>query len=637
MSIIRHTEETLLRLFSEGRLSGTTHTSMGQEAIAVAVGAQVRLGDQVFSSHRCHGHYLACGGSIEGLFGEVMGRDLGICGGRGGSQHLHFPGFHANGVQGGVVGNATGAALALQLQDGDRLAVAFLGDGTLGEGLVYESLNFAALRSLPVLYVLEDNGYAQTTPASLAVSGSMTARASAFGIATGETASNDAIELYELFAERFAWIREHGRPFFQVVHTYRLGPHSKGDDFRDEGERAAAWARDPLQLMREHLSREEAAHIDAHAEKIVAAAVHQAEASRPAAGALLQPVPGLRYPAPFPKAATPFVRVLNHGLDQLLHHHDEVFIIGEDLLDPYGGAFAAMKGISTKYPGRVLTTPISEAGIVAWTTGAAMMGMRPVAEIMFGDFLALAADQILNHLSKYRWMYNDKLRLHAVIRTPMGGGRGYGPTHSQCTEGMFLGVPGLEVVAPSHLLDPGELLRRSLFEAADPVLFIEHKRLYARELAVPAEGRLGDFFVRATDSLFPTLHLSLADFDDPDASLVCYGGMVPEAMAAAQRLLLEDEMLVDVVVPCQLSPLPVDELAAALGGSRLVVTVEEGQGPGGFGAEVIARLVEREGANTAQYRRITAAPCPVPAARTLEEQALPGIDHIVHLLRKETE
>ncbi|MCC6145570.1 MAG: hypothetical protein IT368_17325 [Candidatus Hydrogenedentes bacterium] len=637
MSVIRHTEQTLLRLFSEGRISGTTHTSLGQEAIAAAVGAHVKPGDQVFSSHRCHGHFLACGGDLTGLFAEVMGRESGVCGGRGGSQHLHVAGFHANGVQGGIVGNATGAALAMALRGGEQIAVAFLGDGTLGEGLVYESLNFAALHSLPILYVLEDNGYAQTTPARLAVAGSMTGRAAAFGMSVDSTDASDALDLYDLFESRTAWVRGERKPFFQVVRTYRLGPHSKGDDFRDEAERAAAWQRDPVAAMRRHLSAGEAARIDAHAEGLVDKAVRLAEASRPAVAALSPAKQGGQCPSAFPRQAQPFVRALNHGLDRILHDHEEAFVIGEDLLDPYGGAFAAMKGLSTRYPHRVLTTPISEAGIVAWATGAAMMGMRPIAEIMFGDFLTLAADQLLNHLSKYHWMYNGQVRLNAVVRTPMGGGRGYGPTHSQSIEGMFLGVPGLDVVAPSHLLDPGELLRRALFEADAPVLFIEHKRLYPKNLLVPQGDRAGDFFLRASDSLFPTLHLSLAGFDPPDATIVCYGGLAADAMEAAQRLLLDDEVLIDVVVLSRLSPLPVSDLASFLSAVPLVITLEEGQAPGGVGAEIIAQLVERPGANPAQYRRIAAAPCPVPAARTLEELALPGVEQIVQRLRKEIE
>ena len=173
---------------------------------------------------------------------------------------------------------------------------------------------------------------------------------------------------------------------------------------------------------------------------------------------------------------------LNAGLHQAFAADERVLLLGEDVLDPYGGAFKVTKGLSSAYPERVLTTPISEAGIVGVASGMALRGLRPVVEIMFGDFLTLAADQIINHASKFRWMYNDQVRVPLVVRTPMGGRRGYGPTHSQTLEKLFLGVPGLRVVAPAAFGDPGELLRRIILESEDPLLFIENKLLYSLPL-----------------------------------------------------------------------------------------------------------------------------------------------------------
>ena len=143
---------------------------------------------------------------------------------------------------------------------------------------------------------------------------------------------------------------------------------------------------------------------------------------------------------------------LNQSLHQLLDADQRVVVLGEDILDPYGGAFKVTRGLSSRFPGRVLTTPISEAAIVGLASGLALRGLRPIAEIMFGDFLFLAGDQLVNHAAKFRWMYNDEVRVPLVIRAPMGGRRGYGPTHSQSIEKHFMGVPGLWVVAP-HVLN----------------------------------------------------------------------------------------------------------------------------------------------------------------------------------------
>jgi pyruvate/2-oxoglutarate/acetoin dehydrogenase E1 component len=169
---------------------------------------------------------------------------------------------------------------------------------------------------------------------------------------------------------------------------------------------------------------------------------------------------------------------LNAALRQALAGNPNVILLGEDILDPYGGAFRVTQGLSSDFPNRVLTTPISEAGMVGLATGMALRGFRPVVEIMFGDFVTLIADQVINHAAKFRWMYNDQVRVPLVIRTPMGGRRGYGPTHSQTLEKLFLGVPGLRVLAPCALGAPGSLLKQAILEDDDPVLFVENKLLY---------------------------------------------------------------------------------------------------------------------------------------------------------------
>src|SRR5512139_2785089 len=165
---------------------------------------------------------------------------------------------------------------------------------------------------------------------------------------------------------------------------------------------------------------------------------------------------------------------LNLALHQAFSDNNTVYLLGEDILDPYGGAFKVTRGLSTQFPERVLTTPISEAGFVGVAAGMAMRGLRPVVEIMFGDFITLIADQLINHITKFRWMYNDQVRLPLVIRTPMGGRRGYGPTHSQTLKKIFLGMPGLRVVAPATFrfddgaCSPGALLYKSIVNNEDP-------------------------------------------------------------------------------------------------------------------------------------------------------------------------
>ncbi len=247
MFLVRRFEESLLDLFSEGKLVGTTHTYIGQEANAVGVVSHLdRDLDVIVSNHRCHGHYLAFTGDLVGLLREVMGKEGGVCGGKGGSQHLCNDGFYSNGILGSTVPVATGMALAERERGSGAVVVAFVGDGTLGQGVVYESLNMASLWQLPILYVVENNFYAQSTPSHLNLAGRITARGEAFGIATAELDTTDVEEIERTAGGIVEGMRTHRRPFFLVLNTYRFSPHSKGDDNRDLAEIEKARQRDPL-------------------------------------------------------------------------------------------------------------------------------------------------------------------------------------------------------------------------------------------------------------------------------------------------------------------------------------------------------------------------------------------------------
>lgn len=275
MTLIRQTERLLLKLFQDNRIFGTTHTCLGQEANAVGViNALDRARDTVWSNHRCHGHFLAYCGQVAQLLGEIMGRREGVCGGRGGSQHLSRGRFHSSGIQGGLVPLALGTALADRADH--AISVVFLGDGTMGEGVVYEGLNLAALWSLPVLFVVEDNGIAQTTPKHLGVSGSIADRAAAFGVRCFACADTDVEAIHNLARTAVDYVRGDGRPAWLHIETVRLGPHSKGDDTRPEAEVAALWERDPLAMQGERITDREA--WDDRAAEVAARALAEAEA-----------------------------------------------------------------------------------------------------------------------------------------------------------------------------------------------------------------------------------------------------------------------------------------------------------------------------------------------------------------------
>ena len=316
---------------------------------------------------------------------------------------------------------------------------------------------------------------------------------------------------------------------------------------------------------------------------------------------------------------------LNTTLHDIMAADSRVIVLGEDILDPYGGAFKVTKGLSTRFPDRVLTTPISEAAIAGIANGLALRGQRPIAEIMFGDFLFLAGDQLVNHAAKFRWMYNEQVRVPLVVRAPMGARRGYGPTHSQSIEKHFLGVPGLTVVAPHILSSPGALLRQCV-EYDDPVVFIESKTCYGRALVddVPGMVRVN---VADEENPFPTLWLR-HDGVPADAVLWCYGGMTPQCLEAIAQLRDVEGLHVELAVLSQLSRIPSSHIARIASESDAVVSAyaEEASVEHGWGAEVLARVA---GVKHVEHVRIGSAHTPIPSSRNLETAMLPQASDIV--------
>jgi acetoin:2,6-dichlorophenolindophenol oxidoreductase subunit alpha len=242
--MIRAFEEALLSLFSQGKLNGTTHTCLGQEHVPVALAPLLDADDHVFSNHRGHGHYLARYDDPAGLLAEITGRAGAVCGGAGGSQHLYRPGYVSTGVQGESLPVAAGVALHLRRCHDRAVAVAFIGDGTWGEGAVYEALNLAALWRLPLLVVVENNLIAQTTPVTAHMAGDIAGRAAAFGIEHALIRGHDLTAIRGALRPVIARVRARCGPAVIEFDTRRLGPHSKGDDARGEADIAEARARD---------------------------------------------------------------------------------------------------------------------------------------------------------------------------------------------------------------------------------------------------------------------------------------------------------------------------------------------------------------------------------------------------------
>lgn len=343
---------------------------------------------------------------------------------------------------------------------------------------------------------------------------------------------------------------------------------------------------------------------------------------------------------------------LNQALHTALASDDRVYIIGEDILDPYGGAFKVTRKLSTAFPERTITTPVSEAGFVGIATGMALRGLRPVVEIMFGDFLPLIADQVINHIAKFRYMYNNQVRVPIVIRAPMGGRRGYGPTHSQSLEKIFMGTPGIRVIATCTLSDPGQLLLQAIIEDDDPVLFIENKLLYSKPILESEE--LDEFHVvklmPGSDSKLssnihissvvpenfyaPAFHLSLRNAPAPNLTLATYGYMFELCHQAILTLAYEYEIFTDLMVMTQLTPFVIDPLISAVSKTHRLLVVEEGSYTMGWGAEILARTLDSLGSDLSKGARVAGKDVPIPASGPLEAAVLPNAEDILEAAKK---
>ena len=310
-----------------------------------------------------------------------------------------------------------------------------------------------------------------------------------------------------------------------------------------------------------------------------------------------------------------YSHAITEALAEELRRDERVLLIGEDIAH-YGGAFKITQGFLDEFgPERVIDAPISENSFVGVAIGAALTGMRPVVEIMFMDFIALAMDQLVNHAAKFRYMYGEQASVPLVVRCPAGAGRGYGPSHSQSLERWFVATPGLKVAAPATARDAKGMLKAAIRDD-NPVIFIESKLLYGRRGEVPEE-----------DYVVP-LGAARVVQDGTDVVIVAYSRMVEEALKAA-RALAESGVSAEVVDLRSLSPLDMDTVTASVEKCGRVVVVEEGHLTGGVGAEVGARIMERcFDFLEAPIRRVAALDVPVPASVVLERAATPDWEDI---------
>ena len=634
MHVIRAFEETLAALYAKGQVpTEAIHLSIGQEATAVGACFALRPDDYMATTHRGHGHMLAKGAPLCGMMAEIMGRADGLCGGKGGSMHVtdaRVGALGANGIVGASPLIALGAAHAVKLRGGTQVAVAFFGDGATNQGMFHEALNMAALFALPAVFVLEDNRYGEfTAVAQHTRATSLAARAVSYGMPARTCDGNDVWAVYLAMAEAVSRARRGEGPTLLVCETYRWHGHMEGDpcDYRPAGELEAWKERCPIRAWASLVGETLSTTLQTEARAAVARSLEAAlESPEPAADQLTEHVfapdlrelwqPGSRAECDREISCS---EALREALQEEMARDERVYLLGEDVTR--GGYFAVTTGlVETLGTDRIVDTPISEYAIVGSAVGAAMTGARPIAEILFSDFLTCCMDPIVNNAAKLRYMSGGQVRIPLVVRTPGGAGLGMAAQHSQSFESLLTGVPGLIVVAPGTPADAKGLLKAAI-RSNNPVLFFENKLLYASVGPVP----LGEHL--------EPLGVARVVREGADVTLVSVGAALMKAEAAAEELAREG-IDVEIVDPRTLVPIDFATIARSVIKTGRLVTLEDAPLARCFGGEIIARVTEGIfGALRCAPRRVAGVNVPIPYASSLEARSVPDVPRVVEAVR----
>ena len=634
---IRRFDEKTAELFNAGLVKGTAHSYVGQEAVAAGACLHLTPEDSVISNHRGHGHCIAKGARLDLMMAELMGRESGYCRGLGGSMHIAALDLNilgANGVVAAGVPIGAGAALAAKLRGTDRVVLSFFGDGGANQGVVHETMNLAAVWTLPFIFVCENNKYALSTDQSRTTAGEgVAARARAYGIPAVTVDGNDVLAVSDAVADAVARARRGEGPSCVEAVTYRWGGHSMRanlPEYRTKEEELEWMARDPIARVERRLIeggvsdlelKERRRKVEGELEAAVAYAVESPEPTVDVMEAAVY-APHIRATEPGSRAGREmtFVEALNAALHAEMARDERVFLMGEDV-GLIGGIFGVSRGLRERFgEERVRDTPISEPSFVGMGVGAAIAGMRPIVEIQIWDFVAMTMDQIVNQAAKIRYMLGGRATVPLVIRGPQGGGIRLAAQHSQSLEAWFVHVPGLVVVAPSTPYDAKGLLATAIRDD-NPVIFLEHKMLYPTKGPVPD----GEYLIPFGE----------ADVKRPgtDVTVVATQVMVQRALGAAQDL-ESDGISVEVIDPRTLVPLDEEAILESVRKTHRLVIVHEAVRRGGFGAEVAAIVTERAlDELDAPIVRLGARNVPMPYNDRLEQATIPSREDIVAAVR----
>jgi 2-oxoisovalerate dehydrogenase E1 component len=621
---------------------GSAHLCAGQEAVPVGTLAGLEEADQIIATYRGHGWALASGLSLTEVFGEICQRSIGVNGGRGGSAYIMAPDrrfIGENSIVGAGVPVACGVAMANVAANNGKIVAVSIGDGAFNQGATHEGLAFAAARSLPVLIICENNGWSELTPTSLTFKVERIAqRASGYGMPGVTIDGWDPIIVRDTIRQAANRAREGRGPVLIECRVPRLWGHYNRDieHYRSKEDRDHARARDPIstfssKLIAAGVLTSDTFHdlqssVKAEMDEVQKAVLSSPHPSAATAARHVWSETAISAVAPTPQngqaKTISYIQAVNEALSRELATRPEVLVYGEDV-GGAGGIFGASRGLQKNFGAdRVFDTPISESAILGSAVGAALMGMRPIVEIMWGDFMLVALDQIINQAANVRYITGGKSGAPIVVRTQQGATPGSCAQHSQCLEAFLAHIPGLRIALPATPQDAYSLLRAAT-ASPDPCVIYEARSLYQTTGPV-------DF----SDSIEPVgksrLHRA-----GHDAVIVTWGTMLLVALEAAKQL-AEEGFDVGVLDLRWLCPLDREGLQAAVrSASGKVVVLHEANRTGGFGAEIVAQLHESLGNELAlKVARVATPDMRIPSAPILQRALLPSAVKVVEETRR---
>lgn len=537
--------------------------------------------------------------------------------------------------------HATGIARELQRTGDPGVVMVWGGEGSTSEGDFHEALNFAAIRKLPVVFVIENNQYAISVPVAEEVAGSLAERAAGYGMASESIDGNDILEVYRSTSEAVGRARAGEGPSFIEARTYRHYAHTSDDDDKlyRSAEEVEMWRRrDPIGILKQYLIEnrllddDAEARIDDEAITEVSAAVERAEKAPDPVDPMafvyanpIVPIDAVTEPEPVPVGPEKnIITAVNAALKEIMAADDRTSVFGEDVADPKGGVFKATVGLTDAYgPGRSFNMPLAESQIIGTAIGIAAAGGRPLAEIQFADYIHPAFDQIVSEAARLHYRTAGDWACPVVIRVPYGGGIHGALYHSQSIEAFYTHVPGLKVVVPSTPADAKGLLW-SAYEDPDPVLVLEPKKLYRLAKGPVPDGPhrvpIGKAALRRAGR---------------DLTIIAYGAMAHFSVEAAD-LLAAEGIEAAVLDLRSLKPLDWPSIEAAVQRTSKILIVYEDNEFMGFGAEVSAQITEKAFEwLDAPVRRYATPDLPTfPFSGNLEAEVMPNVEGIVNRARE---